>query len=129
MASAVYPIAKGLFLTSGISLSADTIKLALLTSAYTYNAAHDFRNDLSGVITTSSAFASKTTALGVFDAADVTLTAVAGGSTVAALAIYKDTGNAATDNLIAFFDGYSLVTNGGDITVTWDNGASKIFAL
>ena len=130
MASHVYPLAKESFITGVINLSSDTIKLVLLTSAYTYSAAHQFRSSLSGVIgSASGAFASKTVALGVFNAANVTLTAVAGGSTIAALAIYKDTGSSATDNLIAFVDGFSQVTNGGDITVTWDSGASKIFAF
>ncbi|WP_217639753.1 hypothetical protein [Arthrobacter sp. ok909] len=69
---------------------------------------------------------------GVFDAADSTFTAVAisGSKTVQALVVYKDTGSAATSPLIAYIDGFTAVTpNGGNITVTWDNGASKIFAL
>lgn len=69
---------------------------------------------------------------GVFDAADSTFTSVAvsGSKTVQALVVYKDTGSAATSPLIAYIDGFTAVTpSGGNITVTWDNGASKIFAL
>jgi hypothetical protein len=46
--------------------------------------------------------------------------------------IYKDTGTAATSPLIAYIDtatGLPVTPNGGDITVTWDNGSNKIFKL
>jgi hypothetical protein len=46
--------------------------------------------------------------------------------------IYKDTGVPGTSPLIAYIDtitGFPLVTNGGDITIQWDNGAYKIFSL
>jgi hypothetical protein len=65
----------------------------------------------------------------VFDAADVTLTAVASGSTITALAGYKDTGTTTTSQLLWFNDGFSSATTGGDVTVQWDSGTSKIFAL
>ena len=129
MASHVYPLAKQSFITKQIDLGADTIKVALLTSAYTYSAAHQFRSSLSGVIQLSGALASKTETNGVFAAADTTLTSVPGGSTVAALVLYRDTGSSATDDLIAFVDGLSQVTNGSDITIAWDTSAAKIFAL
>jgi hypothetical protein len=76
---------------------------------------------------------------GVFDAADVTFTtpptdanqhsllifqssAVGGGSDVAS----------SSQRVIAWIDtgtGVPIVPAGGDITVVWDNGANKIFAL
>jgi len=46
--------------------------------------------------------------------------------------IYKDTGVDGTSPLIAYVDtitGFPLATNGGDITVQWDNGTYKIFSL
>ena len=132
MASAIYPIAKKAFLDGDIDLLTDNIRAVLIdTGTYTYSAAHDFYADLTGVVGTESGlFASKTTTGGTFDAADITFTAVT-GSTAEAIVIFKDTGNAATDNLIAYIDsassGLPVTPNGGDINVVWN--ASGIFAL
>jgi len=46
--------------------------------------------------------------------------------------IWKDTGNPATSPLLLYIDtigGFPLATNGGDITVAWNDGAYKIFSL
>jgi len=132
MASAIYPIAKKAFLDGDIDLLTDTIRAVLIdTGTYTYNAAHDFYNDLTGVVgTESGAFASKTTTGGTFDAADITFTAVT-GNTAEAIVIFKDTGNVATDALIAYIDsassGLPVTPNGGDINVVWN--ASGIFSI
>jgi hypothetical protein len=143
MANALYPTYKALLLNPGtlgstsgtaVDLADDTIKVALVdTGTYTYSAAHDFYDDVSaGVIGTPQTLGSKTTTSGVFDAADVTFTSVS-GSTVEAIVIYKDTGTASTSCLIAYIDtgvtGLPVTPNGGNITITWDSGASKIFAL
>lgn len=134
MANALYPSFKALCLTAGIDLSSSTIKIALIdTGTYTYSSAHDFYNDVSaGVVGTPQTLGSKTTTAGVFDAGDVTFTAVS-GATVEAFVIYKDTGTPATSDLIAYFDtgqtGLPVTPNGGDISITFDSGASKIFAL
>lgn len=132
MASAIYPIAKKAFLDGDIDLLTDTIRAVLIdTGTYTYNAAHDFYNDLTGVVgTESGAFASKTTTGGTFDAADITFAAVT-GNTAEAIVIFVDTGNPATDRLVAYIDsassGLPVTPNGGDINVVWN--ASGIFAL
>lgn len=132
MASAIYPKAKEAFLKADIDLENDTIRAVLIdTGTYTYNSAHDFYNDLSGVVgTESGAFASKTFTNGTFDAADITFSAVT-GNTVEAIVIFKDTGTTTTDALIAYIDsassGLPVTPNGGDITVTWN--ASGIFSL
>lgn len=129
MASALYPSFKELLLGGDIALDSDTIKAAIVdTGTYTYSSAHDFYNDVSGVVGTPQTLASKSITSGVFDAADVTYTAVSGNS-VEAVVLYKDTGNTATSPLIAYIDGISVTPNGGNITVQWDNGANKIFAL
>lgn len=130
MANALYPSFKELILAM---LSSDTIKVALIdTGTYTYSSAHNYYDDVSGVIGTPQTLASKTITGGVFDAADVTFTAVS-GATVEAYVVYKDTGTPSTSPLIAYFDsassGLPVTPNGGDITITFDNGASKIFAL
>ena len=111
----------------------DTIKVVLVdTGTYTYNAAHDFYNDLSGILGTGVELGSRTVTLGVFDAADVTFTTPSAGTTIEALVIYKDTGNVATSNLIAYIDtgtGLAFTTNGADIDIVWDSGANKIFSI
>lgn len=137
MASALYPTAKASFLNQNpsIDLDTDTIKVALVNTStdYTYSSAHQYYSSVTHYSgTTDQTLTSITTTGGVFDAADATFTSVAisGSKTVQALVIYKDTGSAATSPLIAYIDGFTAVTpNGGNITVTWDNGASKIFAL
>ena len=133
MASAVYPSLKSLLLTAGIDLESDaTIKAVLLdTGTYTYSGAHDFYNDVTGQVGTPVALASKTIATpnpGTYDAADTTLTSVSGAS-VEAILIFKDTGTAATSDLVAYFDGVSVTPNGGNITIQWDSGTNRIFAL
>ncbi len=123
MASAIYPKFKEALLQGTYNLSSVTVRAVLIdTGTYTYSSAHDFYNDLSGVVgTESGAFASKTFTNGTFDAADITFTAVT-GNTAEAIVLFVDTGNVATDALIAFLDsatGLPVTPNGGDITVTW----------
>lgn len=134
MANTLYPLYKALILApggSGVDLSADTIKVALVdTGTYTYSSAHQFYSSVSGVVGTPVTLASKTVTSGAFDAADITFTGVA-GATVETLIFYKDTGVAGTSNLIYYMDvvtsGLPVTPNGGDISVTFN--ASGIFAL
>ncbi len=133
MANALYPKAKETLLQGGINMNTATIKVALVdTGTYTYSSAHQFLSSVSGVVGTAQTLGTKTFTNGVFDAADVTFSAVTGAS-AEALVIYRDTGVAGTSDLIAFLDtGYTnlpVTPNGGDITVTWDDGVNKIFAL
>ena len=134
MANALYGKGKEKLLTAAINISSDTIKAALVSSAYTPNLATDeFYTSISGsVLNTPQTLASKTITLGVVDAADILYTAVTSGATAKAVVIYKDTGTGSTSALLAYIDtitGFPLATNGGDITITWDSGANKIFAL
>jgi hypothetical protein len=133
MANAIYPIYKQALLDdlSDIDLNDGTVKVALIdTGTYTYSAAHDFLNDISGVVGTAQTIANTTVTTGLFDGDNVTFTAVS-GATVEALIIYIDTGNAATSRLVAYIDtgvtGLPVTPNGGDITITWN--ASGIFQL
>lgn len=135
MANALFDNARELFLTGVLDWSTDTIKAVLVdTGSYTVNlSTHANLSDVSGGarIATSSAFASKTTTGGAADAADVTFSSVSGAS-VEAIIIYKDSGVESTSSLIAYIDtatGLPITPNGGDIIVTWDNGANKIFKL
>lgn len=135
MANAIYDKAKEGMLDGSIVMSTDTIKAVLVdTGAYSVNTATDtFLSDITGVarIATSSALASKSATGGVFDAADISFSAVT-GATVEAIVLYKDTGSAGTSRLIAYIDtvtGFPVTPNGGNINVAWDNGTNKIFKL
>lgn len=119
-----------------VDLDADTIKVVLIDHGTdTPNVTtDDFYNDISAglVGSMSSALTTKTigtVAAGVFDADNVTFTAVSGNS-VESVNVLKDTGTASTSDLIAYFDtgtGLPVTPNGGDITVTWN--ASGIFTF
>ena len=132
MADALYPIGKAAILSGGIQWKSGghNFKVSLIdTGVYTYSAAHDFYDDLSGVIDTSGNLASLTYALGQADAADITLPAVTIGDTVGAIVIWRDSTVAGTSELIAYIDsavGLPLETNNGDILIQWD---TYIFAL
>jgi len=132
MANILYPIGKENLINGNVDLTNDTIKVALIdTGTYTYSATHEYYSSVSGVVGTPATLASKTTTTGIFDSADVTFTAVS-GSSVEAMIIYQDTGNASTSILIAYLDsatGLPVTPSGGDINIHWDNGSDKIFAI
>lgn len=135
MTNALYGLGREAFLDGDVDWAGDDIKCVLIDSAdYTVSIdADDFLADITAVgrVSTSGNFASKTSTLGVADAADVTLSAVSGDESEA-LVIYQDTGNEATSILIAYIDtatGLPVTPSGGDIEIRWDSGASKIFKL
>ena len=135
MANALFDKARQRFLEGQFNWNTDTIKAVLVdTGTYTVNlSAHEFLSDIGTAarIATSGAFTGKATTGGAADANDVTFTSVTGAS-IEAIVLYKDTGTDATSPLIAFIDtatGLPITPNGGDIIVTWDNGANKIFKL
>jgi len=124
MANAVQASARKLFLDGDIDLLNDTVKV-VLAKTYTYSSGHDYLDDVTaGYRVATATLASKTTTGGAFDSADPTFTAVAAGSTVTGIWIYKDTGTDSTSPLIAWFDtnastaAISIVTNGSNITLT-----------
>jgi type 1 fimbria pilin len=132
VANAVYPDGKDAILEGEIDLLDDTIKVAVCSSTYTYSASDTYYDDLSGVLASSGALASKTVSAGVFDAADVDFASVTG--TIEAWVIYKDTGDTATSPLIAFFDtktGSAAIDSGAlaaaPYTIQWD--ASGILSI
>lgn len=133
MANALYDLGREKFLTGDIDWASDDIRAVLVdTGTYTVDlAAHEFHDDLTGIIATSGNFASKTTTAGVADAADITFTAVS-GATVEAIVIYKWTGDSETSPLIAFIDsgtGLPVTPNSGDIVIQWSNSGDRIFKL
>ena len=134
MASVVYPKAKEQFLQGGINLSTADVRAVFVDAAdYTYNAAHDFLDDVAAGsrVGVSGALTTKTFTNGVFDADDITVSSVSGDQFEAVI-LYVHTGSDATARLIAYIDsgsGLPFTPSGGNITITWDNGANKIFAL
>lgn len=133
MANALYPKWKQALLefTANNDLDGQTVKVALVTAGYTYSSTDQYYSSVSAsVVGTPQTLGSKTFTDGVFDAADVTFTAVS-GSQVVSLVIYIDTGNSATSPLVAFIDtgvtNLPVTPNGGDIAITWN--ATGIFAL
>ena len=141
MSNNLYPIWKKALLDDSLGGNANlnetgaegTFALLIDTGVYTYSDAHDFFNDLSGVVGTATGeeITSPTTTGGVFDGANVTFTAVS-GNTVEAIVIYrKNAGANTTHYLVAYIDngvtGLPVLPNGGDITVTWAGGG--IFEL
>lgn len=135
MANALYDFGRESFLAGDIAYDTDNIKLVLIDEADdTIDLANDqFLSDRAGAsrVATSGNFASKTITDGVADAADVTLSSVTGDESES-IDIYQDTAVEATSILICNIDtatGLPVTPNGGDITVTWDSGANKIFKL
>lgn len=141
MANAVYPIYKTAILSASanVSLTVDDTTdgpyCALVdTGTYTYSAAHDFYNDLSGIVGTDQRIASPTVgsvSQGTFDGADLTYTAVTGNSVEALIIYRKNAGANTTWRLVLYEDtgvtGLPVTPNGGNITVTWN--ASGILTI
>lgn len=136
MANALYAKFKQSLLSQSpsVDLDTDTIKVALVSSGYTPSTNSDqYYSSVSGVIGTPATLSGKSVTDGVFDASDVTFTSVTSTVAVTQLVLYRDTGTASNSPLIALIDsatsGLPVTPNGGDITVSWDNGANKIFKL
>lgn len=140
MANLLYPKWKEALLqaSTNSALTATNVRTSFIdTGTYTYNAAHDFYNDLLGVFPNTraggAALGTKTYTDGVFDAADVTFSAFSNGSvSVEGIVIYIDDGSAdATSRLVAFLDtsitGMPFTPSGSDVTISWN--ASGIFQL
>lgn len=135
MANTLYDKGRERFLTGALNWASDTIKVFLIdTGNYTPNfSTHEYLSDVSGSSRVAGpvTLTSKTTSGGAADAADITFSSVSGAS-IEVILIYKDTGTEATSPLIAYIDtatGLPITPNGGDIIVTWDNGANRIFKL
>jgi len=135
MANGLYDEGRDQFANGNIDWVNDTIKVTLVDTAdYTVNLTTDTDYDdvTAGGRVATGTLGTKSTAAGVVDAADLTFSSVTGDQSEA-LVIYKDTGTESTSTLIAYIDtvssGLPVTPNGGDITVTWDSGANKIFKL
>lgn len=138
MTNALYPIWKQEVMqaTANTSLGG-TVKQTFvdITSAYAFNNAHDFVDDLATFDNpnygAAATLASKTFANGTFDAADTTTTALSGAADLGGIVLYVDSGAEATSRLVLYLDasitGMPFTPSGGDVTVQWN--ASGIFTL
>ena len=132
MANAVYPIYGQSVLTEAdtnnglnIDTATDGPFVALVdTGTYTYSAAHDFFNDLTGIVGTDQRITTPTVTNGIFDGSDLTYTAVSGASVEALVCYRKNAGANTTWRLVFYEDtgvtGLPVTPNGGNITVTWN---------
>lgn len=133
MANDIYKGGIQRLISGSIDLDTDTMKFAIVRS-YTPNvSSHVFVSDVTGagatIVARSAALSGISVASGIFDATDVTFTSVAAGAACAHLILYKDTGADATSPLLAVFDtatGLPVTPDGGNISLTFDNGANKI---
>lgn len=135
MSNALYPKFKELCLGAGAGLAGATVKALLIdTASYNYSAAHQFLSDVAVGARVGAAvtLAGKSVANGVFDANDATFSGLVSAPTIEAILLFLDTGVEATSALVAFIDtasGLPIAAGMTGGTVTWDNGANKIFAL
>jgi hypothetical protein len=135
MANALYDYGRESFLAGDLDWDGSNIKLVFVDED---DDTPDLANDqdladrlAASRVATSDNFTGKTVTDGVADAADVTVTTVTGDQ-FESIDIYYDSGVEASSTLICNIDtatGLPCTPNGGDITVTWDDGANRIFKL
>lgn len=133
MANFLYPAAKEALLTGQIDWATNDIRCSLIRS-YTYDNTDATIADVTGgggeVVQSSASFTTKTTALGVADADDVTFDTVGAGADITSVIIFVEGATDADRKVIAYIDGGLPVTpDGTDIVIRWSDGADKIFAL
>lgn len=130
--SAIYPAAVYQFERGTIDVLTDIIKAQLVSASYTYSAAHETFDEIDGRVDAPVELTIDSIADGTVQLVDpVVFPSVAGGPAVTGIVIFRDTGVEGTSNLIAHIDEkrdhvpLSIVTNGGDITLTW----TRLFKL
>mgnify|MGYP003622402939 CR=1 FL=1 len=134
MANAWYRKGAEKVLLAQVNFDTDTIKARLVKNTYAQNLSTDeFISSVTEITgSTDQTLANPSVTNGVFDADDITFTAVPAGETSEGVVIYKDTGVAGTSPLLMYIDtitGFPLATNGGNVVIQWDNGAYKIVSL
>lgn len=134
MANAWYRKGAEKVLLAQVNFDTDTIKARLVKNTYAQNLSTDeFISSVTAITgSTDQTLANPSVTNGVFDADDITFTAVPAGEISEGVVIYKDTGVAGTSPLLMYIDtitGFPLATNGGNVVIQWDNGAYKIVSL
>ena len=120
-------------LGTGIDWTADTMRVALFRNGFVEDVTDENLSDIVGTEVsgyTRPALTSKTRSnaiRSILDAADTTITGVTSTDLTHAV-VFKDTGNASTSRLFAFFrlDGPRSIT-GGTITLVWSqSGVAEV---
>lgn len=134
MANSIYDAAREEFLTAGNSWASDHRVILVDHGTDTPSvSADDFLDDITGgaIVATSGALQSPTSADGIADADDITISAVS-GATVESLNFYQHTGTASTSLLVLYVDtatGLVYTPNGSDVNLLFDSGTNRIFKL
>lgn len=128
MANALYDSGRNGFLKGEFNWNSDTFKVILLSSQYTVNlSSHTTTANIGGTVAISGALTTLSPGAGVADANDLIISGVA-GTTVTQFVIFHDS----SKKLIAHINDSTnlpFTPSGGNVTLQWDNGASKIFKL
>lgn len=135
MAAVLYDTGRDAFVNGNIDWVADDIDAYLIdTDDYAVDLVnHDFLDDIPAGARVAGpiALAGKSSDAGIVDANDVVFPSVT-GDVSEAIVLVRDSGVEGTSQLISYDDvatGLPVTPNGGDITITWDGGADKIFKL
>ena len=135
MANGVYNMFKKGVMAGTYGLDGGAIYCSLVGSNYTFNAAHDYLDDIGSEIVTPSNGANSyalsspvvttngATAQGVFDAADFLIANVTFGSAVNAAVLFQSDGAAAASPLICYVDfGSNQSVTAGTFQIQWAAG-------
>lgn len=132
----VYPLARNKFLKGQIDWEGDNFFGIAVDATYTYSAAHEFRDDLTGVLDYASLAGMAAVGDGWADASDITITGLTPGDVVAGFIIARDVGSAATDDLIWYANSHAdttpinrVVDGSGSMTFSFANSTGRIFQL
>lgn len=120
MTAAVYPSAKQAFLSGSLAINTGTIEIVAVDSSYAYSAAHVHLSDVTGTIQQSGSMTGIDITGGTLLANPVVLTSVTTGQRIMGIVGFKNTGTPSTSPLIWFDDGFNVLTNGGNVNISWD---------
>jgi len=152
MPSFLYPSAKESFLggTNVIDLLAGRLGVAIVSTNYTSSTSHSTMTNIGTANIFKTAWVNSSTSAtqssgititnGVLAGPNVTVVSVPGTNTANALVLFQQDATASTQvasssaRLVAYIDsassGLPIVNpNGANITIVWDSGANRIFAL
>jgi hypothetical protein len=119
-------------LDGSIDLLTDTLKVMLVTDSYVVDADHDFASTPSANEISVSGYGRQTLAdkiiteedasdRAIFDATDVTFSALSAGATFTGAVLFKDAGGADSANpLIAYYALTPTATDGRGVVLVWD---------
>lgn len=129
MAASFYDDGKTGLYDGSISWPNDDVRLVLLASTYVFDASHVTREDIgeSNIILDSDLLLNKIVEAGIAKAKNARTCAVTSG-VMSHVAIYRVAEPyVSRETLIAYFDGLSIIPQGNNLEITWDDG--KLFDM